>query len=84
MGIKADHTVMVWWKKSRAYLNDATVITAGTQRDVDSEIVGAGTPTWTVALSAAAGGIIDVNVNGQGDTVTWYIIRQALDIKPAI
>ncbi len=84
IGIKADHTVMVWWKKSRAYLNDATTVTAGTQRDIDTEIVGTGTPTWTVALSAAAASSIDVIVNGQGDTVTWYIVRQALNIKPAI
>ncbi len=83
LAIKGDHTVMLWWKKSRAYLNNAGSVTAGTQRDVDTETVGTGTPTWTVALSAAAGGTVDVNVNGQGDTVTWYIIRQAMDIKPA-
>ncbi len=81
LAIKTNTTVMMWWKKSMGYLNIAGTITRGTQRDVDSETIGTGTPTWTVALDDDGAGNARVQVNSQGDTVNWYILGQRMDIK---
>lgn len=76
--VKDDRLVGGWWKKSRAYLTLNGAITAGAQKDVDSEFIGVA-PAWTVAIDATG----HVVVNSAGDVVTWYVVYQRIEISVA-
>jgi hypothetical protein len=73
-----DRTSSHWWKKSRAFLSKAGVVTAGAQQDVADETVG-GANGWTLAITAA--GLIQGN--GNNDVVTWYVFAQVMQVQPA-
>jgi hypothetical protein len=81
--IKSDATVGGYFKKSRAHLRaTGGGVTSGTTRHVDKQFLG-GTPLWDITLDEDGAGNARVNVNSQGDDVTWYVVRQGLRIAPA-
>lgn len=62
-----------WWKKQRAFLNEAGTVTSGAQRnEFDEPIGGPPAGTWTLALTPN-GTDAEVVVNSDGDSVTWYL-----------
>lgn len=81
--IKSDSTVGGYFKKSRAHLRaTGGGVTSGSPRNVDKQFLG-GSPTWDITLDEDGAGNARVNVNSQGDDVTWYVVRQGLRIAPA-
>jgi hypothetical protein len=83
VGVRAGATCMQWFKKSRAWLNTAGSLTAGSQRNVDSELIGTTPPgTWTVVLDDDGTQTLRVRVNSGGDDVTWYVASQRLRVTP--
>lgn len=79
VAIRQDETVGAWWKKSIAFLTDAGgSVTAGTQHDIDVEMIG-GAPAWTLALDNSTT-TARVVVNGAGDAVTWTVKHARLRV----
>jgi hypothetical protein len=82
VGIKGDSSISGCAKLSRQYLNNAGTLYQGLLDIVKPiEFVG-GAPSWTVDLNKS-GTDVQVIVNGNGDTVTWYVISSRARVKPA-
>lgn len=83
LAIAVGATQGTWWKKSKAWLNTADTLTAGTQRDVDTEDLG-GVTGYTLTLDDD--GVVTARVRVVGDpgaNVTWYLISQRIRVLPA-
>lgn len=78
MGVETGGAAIHWFKKSRAWLNLGGVLTAGAQKDIDDEIIGVPVGTWTCAITDDGVSNIIVNVNGDNDNVSWYVVSQTL------
>jgi len=84
--IKADSSIGGYFKKSKAFLRKGATVTGGSTRNVDKQFISdpvVANPTWDITLDDDGSGNARTNVNGQGDTVTWYVVRQGLRILPA-
>jgi len=83
VGVASGAASLHWYKKSRAWLNLAGVLTAGTQRNIDDELIGAAPPgTWAVTLDDDGTQALRVGVNSDSDDVTWYVVSQRVTVVP--